>query len=137
MTELDLMWLFMAAIPKAIPTARPFRRTVVNVEAKSKETGRSFRVRAGIQGQSDIYVLVKPGRIVEVETKARRGVLSPAQKSWQSFCLSWGIPHLVLRELPQETAEQTVSRWVEELRACIRNAPEAWELAALSQDQTA
>ena len=125
MTELDLMWRFMAAIPKAIPTARPFRRTVVNVEAKQ-----GFRVRAGIQGQSDIYVLVKPGRIVEIETKARRGVLSPAQKSWQSFCLSWGIPHLVLRELPQETAEQTVSRWVEELSACIRNAPEAWELAA-------
>ncbi len=132
MTELDLMWSLMARAPAALPDLRLFRRSVVNVEAK-----RGFRVKAGIPGQCDIYAIQKGGRIVEVETKARRGVLSPAQKSWQSFCLSWGIPHLVLRELPQETAEQTVSRWVEELRACIRNAPEAWELAALSKDQTA
>ncbi len=132
MTELDLMWELLAQAPAALPDMRLFRRSVVNVEAK-----RGFRVKAGIPGQCDIYAIQKGGRIYEIETKARRGALSPAQKQWQSFCLSWHIPHLVLSERAHETPEVTVARWIEEIEALVRNAPSDFELAALSKDQTA
>ncbi len=125
MGELDLMWLLLKEAPAALPDLRLFRRAVVNVEAKH-----GFRVKAGIPGQCDIYAIQKGGRIYEIETKARRGGLSPAQKQWRAFCFSWDIPHLVLTEGKGETAEATVSRWLQEIRTITRNAPEAWELAA-------
>jgi hypothetical protein len=113
-TELDLMWTLVTELPKALPNVRPFRRQVVNVEAKQ-----GFRVRAGVPGQCDLYLLVRGGRIVEVETKARRGVLSGAQKQWRDFCETWQIPHLVLAERADDSPEATVARWIEEIRAVV------------------
>jgi len=111
MTETDLMWALVRAIPHAIPDARPFRRAVFNVRAEQ-----GFRAKAGVPGQCDLYVYVKPGRIIEVETKARRGVLSPRQRVWQAFCHEWGVPHVVLKERNGETSDATVARWVGEIR---------------------
>jgi hypothetical protein len=119
MTEGDLMWKFIQSVPWAIPTARPFRRSILNVEAINKRTGEHFRAKAGVEGQCDIYLLLRGGRIVEVETKARRGVLSPAQRAWRAFCLEWGIPHIVLQEKRGETPDETVNRWLGEIRAVV------------------
>lgn len=106
------MWKLLQAAPYALPNMRLFRRVVVNVEAKQ-----GFRVRAGVKGQCDIYAIARGGRILEVETKARRGVLSPAQLAWQAFCLGWGVPHIVLIEKRGETPDETVNRWLGEIRA--------------------
>jgi len=110
MTETDLMWDLVRRIPHAIPDARPFRRAVVNVEAKQ-----GFRVKAGIKGQCDLYLYVRGGRVLEVETKARRGVLSERQLAWQAFCRSLSIPHIVLTQRADESTEDTVQRWIVEI----------------------
>jgi hypothetical protein len=114
MSESDLMWKLIEAIPYAIPNARPFRRTVVNVEAKQ-----GFRVRAGLKGQADLYLILKGGHIIEIETKAKGGVLSPEQKAWRSWCEAWDVPHLVLIERKDEAPHETIVRWLGEISSVV------------------
>ncbi len=112
MTETDLLNLLIERAPHALPHVRIFRRNILNVETKL-----GFRARNGIKGQSDAYAYTRGGKVVEIETKAARGTLAEAQKAWRTFCETWGIPHLVLRARPNEQPDDTVARWIEELRS--------------------
>lgn len=117
MNELELMRAFMAEVPIAMPHVRVFRREIVNADVQ--RGGRSYHIKAGIKGQSDLYAYVQGGRVVELETKAAKGSLLLEQKAWRSFCEQWRIPHLVLRAKAGEHPATTVERWIGELRACL------------------
>lgn len=114
--ETDLLHVFIARAPLTLTHVRLFRRNIINVEAKG-----GFRVRNGIKGQADAYALARGGAHVELETKAARGIMREAQLRWRAFCLAFGIPHLVLRALPQEDPDDTVARWIGELRATLES----------------
>lgn len=113
--ETDLLHLLMQRAPLAIPELwRIERRNIINVA-----TVHGARVRNGVRGQADAFALTKGGRHVEIETKSARGVLEEAQRRWRAACAAASVPHLVLRARPRETPDETVSRWIEELRAVI------------------
>lgn len=114
MSELDLDKAFLQAIPYAMPNVMAFQRPIVNTEAKG-----GWWIRAGVPGQADIYVVVKGGRHIEVETKMASRKLRPAQEAWRIRCEHMGITYLVLRARTGETANMTVARWVDELRSVV------------------
>ncbi len=114
MNETDLLHLFIERVPFALRDVRVFRRNIINVE-----TVHGFRARNGIKGQSDAYALVRGGRVVELETKAARGVMRKAQIAWREWCLIWEIPHLVLRAEKGELPSDTVVRWIAKLEGVI------------------
>ena len=111
MGETTLQLALLLAAPRALPNLRLYRRNVGS--ARALRTGQV--VQYGLEGQADLYALVRGGRHVEIELKAARGVLSPAQESWRNWCIAWGIPHVVLKAENGETVEQTVKRWCDEL----------------------
>lgn len=117
MTETDLLHHFILHAPLVIPTLwRVERRNVINVESKH-----GARVRNGVKGQADAFALFHGGLHVEIETKAARGVMAEAQERWRDACVSKGVPHLVLRARRDETADETVTRWIDELRAVVES----------------
>jgi hypothetical protein len=78
-------------------------------------------VRAGIKGQCDLYGYIRGGLTVEIEIKSHNGRMSPEQMAWQTWCLEWRIPHVVLRAKKEETEEETVERWCLELEELLRS----------------
>jgi hypothetical protein len=117
MNELEIMRAFMAEVPVAMPHVRVFRREIVNADVQ--RNGRSYHIKAGIKGQSDLYAYAFGGRVIEIETKAAKGALAEEQKAWRAFCEEWRIPHLVLRAKAGEHSATTIERWIGELRACL------------------
>ena len=111
--ESTLQSALLLAAPSELPNVRFFRRNVG--VAKMRGATVSFAVA----GQCDLYGLVKGGRALEVELKSATGTLEPDQRDWRDWCLTWGVPHIVLKAKKDETVEQTVSRWIVELRALI------------------
>ena len=73
-------------------------------------------VRFAVAGQSDLYALCRGGQHAEIELKAAGGRLRPEQRAWAEWCAGWGVPHILLAAEPDESIEQTVSRWCTELR---------------------
>lgn len=117
MNETDLLHLFMLRAPLAVADLwRVERRNIINVQSTY-----GARVRNGIKGQADAFALFRGGCHVEIETKAARGILEDAQRRWRSACLANRVPHLVLRAARQESPEDTVTRWIDELRAVVEN----------------
>lgn len=110
--ESQLQAQLLLAAPSAIPNLRLFRRNVGVARM------RGAVVQFAIAGQSDLYGLVRGGRHIEVELKAASAPrnLPADQESWANWCVAWGIPHVVLRASKDESDEQTVARWCEELR---------------------
>ena len=115
MNELAYQHAFIAAAPYHLP-ARLYQRNIINTQ-----TIHGTRVRNGIKGQADIECIVFGGLHIELEAKAIKGRLSPQQLKWQAFCHRNDIPHLVVRVAPDETPDQTIARWIEELRTCIES----------------
>lgn len=115
MNETDLLHHLILRAPLEIPDLwRIERRNIINVETKH-----GARVRNGVKGQADAFALTHGGRHIEIETKAARGVLAEAQERWRAACIARGVPHLVLRARRDEAPEDTVSRWIDELRAVV------------------
>jgi hypothetical protein len=110
MTESPLQTALLLAAPMELPDLRLFRRNV-GVAAMGKHV-----VRFAIKGQCDLMGYWKGGRAIEVELKAAGGRMRPEQKQWAAFCVSWGVPHVVLQARAGETVEETVKRWCGELR---------------------
>ena len=110
--ESTLQSALLLAAPGELPNVRFFRRNVG--VAKMRGATVSFAVA----GQCDLYGLVKGGRALEVERIAT-GTLKPDQRDWRDWCVAWSVPHIVLKAKKDETVEQTVSRWIVELRALI------------------
>jgi hypothetical protein len=110
--ESDLKAALLLAAPRLLPDLRLFRRQVMRVLVPDTERV----VAVGIKGQADLYGLWRGGRHIELELKTATGRLTPHQVVWQSFCRSWGVPHLVLRERVNETTDETVERWIGEIQ---------------------
>lgn len=117
MIETDLLQLFIDRAPFKLPMVRLFRRNIIRHAAVID--GRKVFLANGIVGQADAYALVRGGRHVEIETKSAVGKLRDAQKRWRAYCLRECIPYLMPRALKDELPNDTVNRWIEELRAIL------------------
>jgi hypothetical protein len=42
-----------------------------------------------------------------------------AQVRWRDFCRAWEIPYVIVRAKAGESAQETVDRWIQELRGVI------------------
>lgn len=110
MTETGLVKLFMHRASREIPHVRIFRRNVLKLRVENRV------VSAGLPGQCDCYAYVRGGRVIELEAKSLGGKLEAKQHVWRAWCLAWGVPWHQLIPFPGESQEQTLSRWVQELR---------------------
>jgi|HubBroStandDraft_1064217.scaffolds.fasta_scaffold72637_2 hypothetical protein len=117
-SEGDLGAMFAMAVPLAIPDATAFRRTIIRGKMAA-----GWYARANLPGQADYWVLVKGGLHVEVETKAAaesgNKAVRKAQEEWRLFCVSQEIPYMRPKALRGEDPNETVRRWVDELRVLI------------------
>ncbi len=111
--ESELQSALLLAAPIALRDVRLFRRNI------GKASFKGSVVAFGIRGQSDVYAIVRGGRIIELELKTADGRLSKDQLAWQSFCRAWSVPHAVLRALAGETVEKTVARWLTEIGSLV------------------
>jgi hypothetical protein len=109
-TEGQLKNLLLLAAPREIPNLRLFRRNISVVHIGDRT------VRHGIKGQADLVGYVVGGRVIEIELKSESGVLSREQRAWACWCETWGVPHVVLRAAANESAENTIARWIAQLR---------------------
>jgi hypothetical protein len=115
--ELDLQRAFLLAVPAAMPDVLMFERPIIqHATVKSNRGAKDWHLNVGVPGQADCYAVGRGGLHVELEMKALKGRLGELQKAWRARCLELGIPHLVLRAGKGETAEDTVARWVSQLR---------------------
>ena len=110
--EGDYQRALLARVSLEFRDVRFFRRNTGAI----KVDDRVFR--AGIKGQSDLYVLGRGGWHGEVEVK-RFGKLSPAQEHWRDWCRAWGVPWTVVEARMGEPVTLTIARWVKELRAWL------------------
>ena len=110
--EGDYQRALLARVSLEFRDVRFFRRNTGAI----KVDDRVFR--AGIKGQSDLYVLGRGGWHGEVEVK-RFGKLSPAQEHWRDWCRAWGVPWIELKGKRDETVAQTMDRWFLELGALL------------------
>jgi hypothetical protein len=100
--------LFLRA-PHVLTDLRLFRRQIM----AGRIHGR--RMSSGIAGQADVYGYWRNGLGVEIELKSLSGSLEPEQRVWRDWCLEWGVPHLVLKPLRDETVAATIERWIEQI----------------------
>ncbi len=117
MIETDLLALFIRRAPAVCPTVRVFRRNIIR--RKVVIEGREVMLVNGIPGQGDAEAIVRGGRHIEIETKAAKGRMRDRQEAWRAWCVSWGVPHLVLRAGKGEEPTATVERWCNELRGML------------------
>lgn len=117
-SEAQLQTAFLLAAPAALPTLRLFRR---NIGVARLHGGHV--VRFGVPGQSDLWGVTRGGVHLEVECKAYGGRLSPDQLRWSEWCATWGIRWVLLKAWKGETSEQTVERWVYEVRMALDGDP--------------
>ena len=112
MSETDLLWMFLQAVPREMPHVLAFRRNIIRGATIGKSQS---RISNGIPGQADAYAVARGGKHVELETKSVAKQLEPKQRAWRDRCEQLEIPHLVLRANKGEAPEATVARWVDEL----------------------
>lgn len=118
MSETDLKYALLLAAPRALPDVRLFVRPILRVNLRDPDR----TIAVGIRGQADVYGLVRGGGHIELELKSAAGTMKKKQLAWRAFCAEWGIPHLVLKARAGESQEQTVERWVGEIRSRLQSA---------------
>lgn len=121
--ELSLQRALLERSACDIPGLRLFRR---NIGFATTASGNAFK--AGIKGQADLYGYYTPtdGRTtiaiavpIELELKSASGRQTEPQKLWAAFCVARRIPYLLLRAELRETPEETVTRWLFEIRTLL------------------
>lgn len=115
--ESQLQTALLLAAPARLPWLRLFRRNIGEARMRG-----GYTVSFGLPGQCDFYGYVRGGRApIEIELKAAGKKIKPGsdQDKWRSWCLEWGVPHVVLTGRKEETVEETVERWIGELRVLI------------------
>ena len=120
-TEIGLLWL--RAVPVALPHVRVFRNSVVRGTVSGRGLRPDWYASAGIEGHGDAFWIAPP-RMYEnyygqVEWKAKGGRMGASQMHWRTYCEPRGIPYLVMRVAKGEEPDQTVERWIDELRTAI------------------
>jgi hypothetical protein len=122
MSESRCQRLLLLRAPGAIPNLRLFRRNV----GMAIHSGR--HVHYGIKGQCDLEGIIDGGRHIELECKARNGRLNGEQAAWRDWCRTHKVPWLCLTEGKSETEEETIDRWVSEIRALLHTLrpPSSW-----------
>lgn len=110
LVEATLVSRLLLEQPKRLPDLRLFKRSISVVQIEDR------RIAHGIKGQCDLWGTWRGGRHVELEAKQKRGRLSPEQETWRDWCLAWGVPWLQLKPIKGETEEQTIDRWIIEIR---------------------
>lgn len=117
LSETELLHQLILRAPAVLPDVRVFRRNVGLF--RSLEGKRAIYI--GVEGQCDAYALLRGGRHIEIEAKAAKGTLANAQKAWRAWCERWDVPYLVIRARRDETPDETVNRWIDELRAVVES----------------
>ena len=100
-------------LPYRIPTMRVFRRNVATVKIEGRT------VKFGIRGQPDFYGVVDGGLHAEIEIKAAGGRLRPEQREFRDWCLEHRIPYVNPIARADETIDQTVERWCDEIASIV------------------
>ncbi len=111
--ESILQQLLLGTLPASLPTLRLSRRMVGTAEVHGS------KVSFGVKGQCDLYGFTRSGRTVEVELKSATGTLSDQQKAWRDSLNGWNVFWFCLTQRAGETHEDTINRWLAELRAGI------------------
>jgi hypothetical protein len=114
--ESTLKSKLLLAAPVKLPLMRLFVRNTGVAQFGDR------KVSFSITGQCDIAGYIRGGRVIEIELKSEKGTLEPEQEVWRDWCLSWNIPWICLQARKAESADETVSRWCEELgraTACL------------------
>ncbi len=109
--ETILQQALLGAVPCFLPGLRLYRRMVGMAEVHGS------KVSFGIKGQCDLYGFTRSGRAVEVELKSATGTLSDQQKAWRDSLAGWGVFWICLTQRRGETHNDTIQRWLAELRA--------------------
>lgn len=109
MLESQLQAALLLMAPRVIPSLRLFRRNVLVARIE----GRS--IRTGIKGQCDLHGYFRGGKAIEIELKGPKGRILPEQRAWATWCAEWGVLHLTLKARADETIDQTVERWCNEI----------------------
>lgn len=108
--ESELQRRLLDEYARHLPELRLFRRMVGKADVGGRE------IAFGIRGQSDLYGYWQGGAAVEVELKSATGSLREEQKRWIAWCERWGVCAVVLQAKRDETVDETVARWITELR---------------------
>ena len=111
--ELDLQAALLGEVPKRFETLRLWRRQVGMAEVRGRV------VRFGVPGQADLHGFDDEGRAYEVELKGVGGRLSDEQVRWCAFCRGMKVRYALLQARKDETMQQTIDRWVQELRTLV------------------
>lgn len=107
--------LLLLAAPARFPDVRFFRRNTGKFTVKGFGDAPDRTMRFAIPGQCDLYCIMRSGRIFEVELKNVGKKLEPDQIRWKAWCDEWRVPHAVLTVHKNETEQQTIDRWCNEL----------------------
>lgn len=111
--ESQLQARLLLVAPERLPDLRLFRRNVGTVNMYGR------KVHFAIAGQCDLYGIFRGGKHIEIELKGVKTPVSQEQMIWSSWCVEWGVTHVFLRAKKDETVEQTVERWCQELVALV------------------
>lgn len=104
MLETDYVRALLGRTSLTLRDVRLFRRNTGTIQLEDRV------FRAGVPGQCDLYALGRGGWHGEIECK-RYGKLSDPQARWRDWCISWGVPWLLLEVARGETPAVTLARW--------------------------
>jgi len=118
MNETELLWLAIGRVPYFLPRVRVFRR-----EIYSGKTATGGYIKIGRPGQGDAYWMadrdVHANWYGEIEAKSAIGQYRAAQVNWRTFCGDRSIPHITWRVGKKESPDDTVARWIAELKEAV------------------
>jgi hypothetical protein len=98
--------------PKRFADLRLFRRNIGSATMRG-----GYTVAFGIPGQCDLYGVTRGGRHLEIELKSVGKRVAPGsdQDNWANWCAEWGIPYAVLTAKKNETDDEVIDRWCNEI----------------------
>lgn len=114
MIEVDYTNLLIKRLCREIKTIRFFKRNTGIIPVD----GRYFH--ASTPGMCDLYGIgIGTAVHYEIEVKNVKTLWRPGQREWRDLCVSNGWPWLLIRVSSGETPEQTLSRWVAEIKSFV------------------
>lgn len=112
----------LVAIPRELAGARAFYRNIIDRHVIDPHTRREYHLKSGSKGMADVFIYVPddPWAVtIEAELKAHDGRQSDEQKRWQTLMTNTKVPFLLLKQRAKETTEETIRRWISEIKLLI------------------